>query len=563
MRALHVAMPCHICNSPLLVSHKYENLRCPSCSNLSTVPLDQVEVDVRNSRDLVGEERVLELLKQYKKPQLLLALLRMGNKAANQMWEDRGFLVRDFAVPPAIIKKVLPETGFGNKSLDVYNWPPETLDTILSNHFSVLKRLSHLEERFVYAYPKVPEHNGRSTVFSRFDIYSSEYDYCFVRCLRSLMGGNTDLKALFDEVELNFRDFDTTPGDELETVREFGETFYEFIVAMSFLLSSDDLLGDTYHNEFPGDVTIYDIRRFIVRLDIQFYGEALDRIEEEGELATTSWQELEVTGRAVFGEDWPAVRNEIVMTPENPEAHPFLFGIPVEEETPGSRQGSKLTIEIPRVFYGRDYSQFIRFQMFPLLHDEDGTIGGEVLKEITKDRGKPYERNIYEYLKNEGFEVYHSLKHYGDNDHELDLLVVANERDEVWFIECKYKLPFMRMNTAAGIKDFNKKMYNAVFIDGEAFDEKVDWWLANKPGDNFTWQEGEAKRDRTAAPFCEEWGDRTVRRFVVSNLVPSFVVSRGVRFITDMEFAQFLKSGSLPYLPKRSRWVEGSLPETG
>lgn len=196
-----------------------------------------------------------------------------------------------------------------------------------------------------------------------------------------------------------------------------------------------------------------------------------------------------------------------------------------------------------------------------MLYDENGTIGGDILKDITEERGKPYERNIYEYLQDEGFEVYHSLEHYGDNDHELDLLVAATDRDEIWFIECKYKLPYMRMNTAAGIEDFNEKMYDAVFAKGEAFDEKVDWWLANKPGDNFTWQVGDEENNRTVAQFPKEWEDLTVRRLVVSNLVPSFVVARGVRFITDMEFAQFLKSGSLPYLPKREQWVEGPLPK--
>jgi uncharacterized Zn finger protein (UPF0148 family) len=78
-------MPCKICDTPLLVSHKYEDLRCPNCSNLSTASLNRVEVEVQNSRDLLGEERVMELLKQYKKTQLVLALLRMGNKAEPDM----------------------------------------------------------------------------------------------------------------------------------------------------------------------------------------------------------------------------------------------------------------------------------------------------------------------------------------------------------------------------------------------------------------------------------------------------------------------------------------------
>ena len=553
-------MPCTACGSPLLVSHKYENLRCPNCSNISTAPPDRVETEVWNSRDLLGEDRVLELLKQYKKTQLVLSLLRIGNKAANGMWDDRGIIVKNFALPPAIIKKVLPESGFGDDTLDTHDWPPETIDTVLSHHFITLKHLSHLEDQFSYAYPKIPEPSDLNTVFNRFAIYSSEYNYCFIRCLRSLMGGDLERKEQFDEVEMNFRDFDTTPGDEVDTVREFGETFYEFIISMSFLLSYDDFMNETFNHQFPEDVTVFDIRRFIDRLDLEFYGDALDRIEEEGELATTSANELEVTGQDVFGESWPAVRDEIVMAPSNPDAHPFLFAMPVEEEAAGSYKGRQVTIDVPRVFYARDYSQFIRFQMYPMLHDENGTIGGEVLKDITADRGKPYERNIYNYLRDEGYEAYHSLEHYGDNDHELDLLVIAPDRDEVWFIECKYKLPYTKMNTADGIEDFNNKMYDAVFEHGEAFDDKVDWWLTNKPGDNFTWQGGDNENDRIPRMFPEDWKDMRVRRLVVSNLVPSFVVARGVRFITGMEFAQFLESGELPYLPKHAHSVEGQLP---
>ncbi|SEQ29660.1 hypothetical protein SAMN04489841_1394 [Natrinema salaciae] len=57
--------------------------------------------------------------------------------------------------------------------------------------------------------PLTTKHN---TILTRFKIYPSEYDYCFMRCLRSLMGSDFDHKEQFDEVAMNFRDLDTTLG---------------------------------------------------------------------------------------------------------------------------------------------------------------------------------------------------------------------------------------------------------------------------------------------------------------------------------------------------------------
>jgi hypothetical protein len=551
-------MPCVECGSPLFVSEKYEDLRCPNCSNLSVASPELVESQVKTHRDYFGEKELIEFLKDYDKEQLILALLRMGNKAASQIWEDRGISLRDFALPPRLIKLLLPESGFGGKRLDVNDWPPDVLETVLDFHFNVLRTLSHLEDQFVYAYPKVTLEDT-SSILSSHAIYSSEYQYCFDRCTRSLLGGREKHRDRFDSVDLEFRDFDTPEADEIETAKDFGRTFYEFIIGISFFMSSNDSLGETYHNDFPESVTILDIGDFLEELDLGYVDGALGQMRFEGELAMTQWSEINRAGEDVFGEDWPTVRENIVVTAENTNAHPFLFGLPVSQRPEAAPLGSTVTIDLPMVFYASEYARFIRFQMFPMLSDEEGTPGKDIINEITSDRGIPYERNIYGYLDEQGFEAYHNLKHYGDNDHQLDLLVVAHERGELWLIECKYKVPYMRMDTANGIEDFNDKMYRSVFEDGEAFDEKADWWLTNKPGDNFTWQEGD-DGDRTVTTFEEAWTDLQVRRLVVSNLVPSYPVKRGIRFLTGMEFMGFTESGKLPYAPKRESLVEGTLP---
>jgi len=543
-------MPCPECDSPYLVSQKYENLRCPKCLNIGIVSPERVKTEVEDARDFMGENQVLDYLKDYDKTQLILALLRMGNKAVHEVWNNRAIPIRDFAFTPLFIKLLLPETGFGNKTLDVQDWPPETLETIIKHRFLVLRELNHLEEQFTYAYPKVAT-GSLNTIFDRYDLYQSEFSYCFDRCLKSLLGGELEHREQFDTADEELRKFETPDGDNIQSVRDFADAFYDFIIGMGFLLSSDESLNEVFYNEFPESVTILDIRDFMDALNNQFLPGNINAITGEEELAVVDWAEIQQIGFEIFDDDWTEVRDEIVMTPSNTDAHPFLFSMPVEEKTIESRLNRPSQLALPRVFYAQEYAQFIRFQMFPMLHDESGRVGHEVLTEVTEDRSEVYERNIHTYLQNEGYESYHSLKHYKSDEHELDVLTIASDRNELWFIECKYLLPKLRMDTAEGIRTFNEKMTEAVFEDGEPFDEKVDWWLENKSGENFTNQTGpNPDEDRTAARFKQSWTDLTVRRFVVSNLVPSYTLKRGVVFLTDMEFLEFLETGTLPFLPK-------------
>lgn len=553
-------MPCNRCDSPLLVSQKYEDLRCPNCLDLGYTSSDIIRSGVDDMRDLLGEDAILGVLKEYKKTQVILALLRMGNKAANQIWEHRGIPLREFTTPPQFLKFLLPETGFGTEELDIHDWPPEVIETALQHHFLVLRYLNKLEEQFLYAFPRTKPKAGLQTVLSRHDLFDSEFEYCFDRNRTNLMGSSEELRPKFDKVDSELRNFDTPSGNQIESVREFAEVFYEFIIALSFFMSSDKRLNRTYYNDFPESVTVLKIKDLIDSLDLQFEGGALTVMREQGELGTTTLPELNLSGQEVFGDDWEVVRNEIVMSPETPDAHPFLFAAPIEEEAHESPPGIQSSIVVPRVFYARDYASFIRFQMFPLLYDEDGNIGHFVLKKVTETRSEEYERNVHQYLQRKGFETYHSLKHYKANEHELDVLALPPDRDEVWFIECKYKLPKLRMNTSEGMRAYNKKMTEAVFEDGEPFDQKVDWWLENMPGDRFTTQIGEADEDRKPKQFEQSWEDLTVRRFVISNLVPSYPVKRGVVFLTGMEFVELVESDNLPYQPKHDYLVEGALP---
>lgn len=548
-------MPCPHCDSPLLVSEKYEDMRCPTCANLSTIPYSTLRPELEATRDHLSEDRLIELLKDYKKTQLILILIRESNKAAHEMYQRRRTQTREFLFASRLIKLLLPETGFGNKLFNIDNELPELIDTTFGHQSLIQRTLDHLEERFQYAHYKVGIKDA-SNFFGKFQRYESEFNYCFIRCLKSLMGGFPEEQELFDRAHDAFRGFDTPDSNNIESVREFAEIFFELIISFGFLFSSQESLNEVYQQPLPESVTILDLSDFIERIDLQYSGGPLNEIKETGELAVAEWPQVQSAGYEIFGDDWENVRDRILMHPGNTDAHPFLFGLPIKEKPVGHRLGTPVKIDVPKVFYPYHHSHLIRFQLFPLLHDETGTPGHRVLETVGDGRGQRYEWNVYEFLDEQDYHVYHSLVSLVGGEHEVDILVVDENAGELWFIECKYLMPAVRMDTPDGIRAFNDKVDSKVFPeDSEAFDEKVDWWLDHQPGEPFKSQTEWDTGDRVRQQFEEAWSNYEVKRFVVSNLVPSYTKKRGIVFMTDLEFLEFLETGETPYMPKREAWV--------
>lgn len=548
-------MPCPHCDSPLLVSEKYEDMRCPTCANLGIIPYSTLYPELEATRDYFSEDQLVDLLKDYEKTQLILLLIRESNKAAHEVWQHRRTPVREFLYASRLIKLLLPETGFGDELLDLDGEQPELIDLIFSHQFLIQRTLDHLEGHFQYAYPKVGI-DDTSSFFDKFQRYESEFNYCFIRCMKSLMGGFSEEQELFDRAHNAFRDFDTPESDTVESVRQFAEIFFELIISFGFLFSSHDSLNDVYQQSLPEPVTILDLSDFIDRIALQYSGGPLNEIRETGELAVADLLQVQSAGYDIFGDDWEDVRDRILMHPNNTDAHPFLFGLPIKEKALGYRPGIPVQIDVPKVFYPYYHSRLIRFQLFPLLHDETGTLGHHVLEAVGDGRGQRYEWNVYEFLDKQDYHVYHSLISLVGGEHEVDVFVVDENTGELWFIECKYLMPTIGMDTPDGIRAFNDKVDCKVFPeDSEAFDEKVDWWLEHQPGEPFKSQTEWDTNDRQRQQFKERWADYEVKRFVVSNLVPSYTKKRGVVFMTDLEFLKFLSTGEMPYIPKRESWI--------
>lgn len=549
-------MPCPECNSPLLVSEKYEDMRCPTCTDIDIIPYSTLKPELEATQDFLSDDQLIEMLKDYSKTQLILLLIRESNKAAEGIYKERKGQVREFLYSSRIVKLLLPETGFGDMHLDVNDEQHELVDAVLGHQFLIQRTLNHLDSRFEYAFPKVGI-DETTDFFGKFQRYQSEFNYCFIRCMKSLMGGFEEEQELFDCAQLAFRSFDTPNANDIDSVQEFAETFHELIISFGFLFSSHESLNDVYKKSLPESVTILDLTDFLDRIDLQYSGGPLDQIKETGRLAMAELPEVEAAGYEIFGDDWEDVQDRIILHPGNTDAHPLFFGFPVKEKAPGYRPGIPVMIDVPKIFYPYFHSHLIRYQLFPLLHDEHGKLGHNVLKTVNDARGDLYEWNIYEFLNEHGYHVYLSLISLVGGEHEVDLLVVDEDAGELWFIECKYLMPEVGMDTPEGILDFNEKFDEHVFPDSsEAFDEKVDWWLEHQPGNQFKSKINRNTNSRQLQEFKKIWADYEVKRFVVSNLVPTYTKKREIVFMTDLEFLEFLLTGETPYLPKREKWVQ-------
>lgn len=105
--------------------------------NLGTIPYSTFRPELEATRDHLSENQILDLLKEYEKTQLILLLIRESNKAAHETYQHRQMQVREFLFASRLIKLILPETGFGDKFLDVDDEQPELIDMIFSHQFLI------------------------------------------------------------------------------------------------------------------------------------------------------------------------------------------------------------------------------------------------------------------------------------------------------------------------------------------------------------------------------------------------------------------------------------------
>lgn len=544
-------MPCSDCGHLLILDHDNEKLVCPNCLDIQIADRNEIEAKIKRDRQLLRDENIVKLMQDYDKSHLLLYLIERLNKVSYGFYENRRLKMREFAYINYFINLVYStdDSEFGSQYLNRGDELDDEIDTLISTQAKLVRALDHVEDRFRLGLEYDVQLSGGKFLFGDYDLRDTEYRYCFHRCVRSLIGGREEDLELFDKTHEEIRDFERPSADEIETLEEFGDTFYGLILSMLFVASVDTTVGDIYGTSMPDHISVFDLSKFLDRIDEKFANERGEVMLQDSTLAWTDEDGLAEAGKQTFGDDWEDVQDYVVVSEDNRDAHPFLFEIPVTVNYYQQQGRPPKTREEIRYIYPRWYAQLLRFQIFPLLQNGDEDSGHEILNRIATRRGKEFEVNLHEYLSDQGFECYRSAEIPGQNSSEIDLLVVNDEEGELWFIECKYLMPEVLMNTAEGVEALNGKFDHKVFNiaaegyegspTGLPFPEKVETWLELDPGDRFIAQSEAGKE--TEHKIQDRWQDLKVRKMVVSNLVPSYVEKETVEFRTDMELLKMIE----------------------
>jgi hypothetical protein len=539
-------MPCSDCHRMLALKQDSTSLFCPNCQGR---PVEAPAVVKATTnwliQDYFADERIVEALQEYSKPNLLYYLIQRLNHISYRFCTGlkTGMPVSEFGYIAYLIKQVYKTEEFGEKLLD----DPEELDDdirIMRDAYAeLIETLRRARNEFDICIKK-PGYTGSMENFATdYDRIQSEYGLCFERCVRSLIGGEPVEYEDFSHVMDEIRGVERTEVTEAGTPWEFADAVYELLNQFKVVASADEMIGKTYYTRLPKDVTVFEIREFLELLDNVYRGEMFQKITNSAYVPPMEPHWVDKCGQRAFGSDWEQVRDQVIVSKDNLEAHPFLFALEVYDESISDWK--------TQIYYPRWYSQLLKFQIFPLLKNgEDDRTGHELLTDIAGDRGKKRERNLYDLLADKDIECYHSAEITRNDPNEIDLLYIQNQK--LTFIEVKYLLPPKRLNDREGIRIINEKMNFYIFNEksekmnrepeGKSFPEKVSNWLTLSPGDTFNSQVNrDGERDDEVVP--KGWNDFDVEKYVVSNVVPSYIVKQDIRFLTDLEFYRLIEYG--------------------
>ncbi|MFC6888759.1 hypothetical protein [Halorubrum trueperi] len=541
-------MPCSDCGSLLCLSKTNLNsLFCPECTGYRVESKPVLDAKINwYLKDFLTERKLDRLLTEYSKQSLTYKLLHRVNYISNQFFSqaETSLPADEFGYVAYLIKRIyeIDDSEFGNKTLR-QDSPEldETLTTVQKYYTEFVSRLERVQNQFTVCIRNSEEFTGRmQDLLMDYDGYLSEYGLCNDRCTNSV-GGVEDRYEDFSYVYDKIRQTDGVEPGSVETPRGFADAWYPVIQQLRFLAGSDDRVGMTYKTRFPEGVTVFDIREFLNKLDAQVPIEHMAHAQYNSAVIPLRPRVVNKCGWEVFGKQWSEVKDYVVVSEDNLEAHPFLFEMTFDLP--------HRTIPTTNVYYPRHYAQLLKFQVFPLLQNNtDEPNGHTLLSNVAGDNGTIRERNLYEFLTEQGIDCYHSAEITSKDPNEIDLLCVLENR--IIFIEVKYRFPPLQINEADGITElnqyFNRVIFNEVPPDSNRegkgpFPEKVRSWRELEAGDTFTSQVSRDDTDRDKQTISDDWTDMDVEIFVVSNVVPSFITKRDVRFFTDFEFYQYIK----------------------
>ena len=542
-------MPCSTCGQLLCVDDDGRTLFCPECSTYAFEEESILEDKIREQRELLTHGNIISMIKEYSRLNLLVSLMWKLNLTAHELYQSRRMKFREFAYLNILIKHIYQEDGFGDKQLEDVSDLPEDIDLAIESYSQIRKSLDFVEDGFRFCMIKFVKGPNATSFFGEYLFFDSEYMLCFDRCAKSIFGATEENIDLFDTVSDEFRDFTDLGTDDIESPEDFAEVFYEFIMSMKFMAAADDIIGEIYTTHLPNEVTVNDITDFLSLIDSRLTEQQHQYMDEFPLAVATDEREIDACGETVFGDDWQDVKDKVIVDQSHLEAHPFLFRIQdtIKRKLPGFRKA--MDFPVKRVIYPKFFAKLLRFQIFPLLKNGDQPDGHTILSELTSKNGEKFERNIFEYLRGNGYECYHGAEINRRNPNEIDIMLVLD--DALYFIEVKQIMPRLSMYSSEGIEELNEVFDFKIFKEdtggynqepeGKPFPDKVERWGELEEGDSFTSQSESEEEERVENEFKFDWDNLECKMLVVSNLVPSYIEKQGVRFLTDIEFLSLIE----------------------
>lgn len=532
-------------------SDRQTHLYCPRCEgqDVEAQAVINAKTEFLREDSKLQQKNIPTPLKKYRKHELLYYLITRINKHAHRFFERNGILISEFGYLPELIRELFREDGFGDQRLTSPDEIDEEITTLRDGYAILHRALRDSTDGFAICV-KDDKPSVKFTNFIKdYELLPSEKQFCFQRLSNSLICGDASNYKTYTIVADTLRQFRDRNRSSPETVEEFADFWYQFIMQLKMTASLDEFVNDVYYSQLSDEITILQIETFLEELNC-----SLDRIKwekaKEGRPVPVDREVVDAAGEKAFGESWETVKDQLIVSKHNPSGHSFLFEIEETKELPKSDESGTATISERTLVYPKDYARLLKFQIFPLLRNEgtDTDSGHTLLKRLTEKRSERYEENVYNYTKDKSVECYLRPEIRGSDGSELDILRVLD--DEIHFIELKLLVPPPHLRREEGMTVLNEKFDLAIFNEeservyrtatGKTFPEKMEMWLDLDTGNSFTADMSTCPQGRESKTIGEEWWEKDIKRFVVSNLTPTYVEKDGIRFLTDFEYVELM-----------------------
>ncbi|WP_152420606.1 hypothetical protein [Halorubrum tebenquichense] len=547
-------MPCVQCNRTLAYHEEKHSLYCPNCLDLPVADRDFIkEVASKIRKENLNNQTLARLIQEHGSLRVIAELTNRLNQGAGGLVSKNRMPFGEFFHATPIIKTIYENSNKFEHTLESGTDASQqdfrkNVNTLLDAGTTLIAVLKQTEEDFTIPIKLLPDSSTWEDFYSDNLFLHSEYWLCAERCTRANAGARDELREDFMLKEIIFRNFDRPEYDEYDSVEEWADSWYGFIVEIGFASALDQNIGEIFTTDFPDSVSIFDLESLFDKVNNFVSNAVASRSDNEFHSNAIPRHVFEEFGEDVFGGDWEKVRSLILMSSANPDAHPLFF------EWAGTRSidlyGEKDPddIVINHVIYPDLFSQLLKFQLFPFLNNGQQRKSTAVLEDLTAKRGKEFERHVFEYLRDtpKTKNAYHSCKTSKQNGHEID--AIFEYEDTVYFVEVKFVLPTLNMQSQVGIQSVNSKFDRKIFKEaddttGKPFPEKVQNYRDLEPGETVSHQISENDDDREQIQVPHEWIEADHEMLVVSNFVPSYITKKGVQFLTDLELYQWIENG--------------------